>query len=338
MKKRLSLLLVLCLALFCANCSGGPSAKLTFTNPIADRGNDPWVTLRDGKYYYCYSAGGVQVAAFDNLPEIGQAEGSVVWQPPEGTAYSRELWAPELHYLDGAWYIYVAADDGDNKNHRMYVLKGSSQDPTQPFRLVGKIAPPEDFWAIDGTVMEYKDKLYFVWSGWEDTENLWQDLYIAPMSDPCTISGSRVRISTPEYPWERVGNPMVNEGPAALAHNGAMHIVYSASGSWTDDYCLGLLTLTGSDPLDPKAWEKSPKPILSKSDRVFGPGHCSFTTSPDGKETFVVYHANTESGTGWNGRKIFAQKVGWDKENKPVLGEPAAPGIKLAIAENRKID
>ncbi|MCI8360346.1 MAG: family 43 glycosylhydrolase [Clostridiales bacterium] len=337
MKKRLFALLLVCLlfAVF-TGCGGGSAAKLTFTNPIADTGNDPWVTLHEGKYYYCYASGGVQVAAFDNLPAIGQAAGSLVWKPPAGTAYSKELWAPELHYLDGAWYIYVAADDGDNANHRMYVLKGASQDPTQPFELVGKIAPPEDFWAIDGTVLEYKERLYFVWSGWEDTENLWQDLYIAPMSDPCTISGSRVRISTPEYPWERVGNPMVNEGPAALTRGGVLHIVYSASGSWTDDYCLGLLTLTGDDPLDPKAWEKAPKPILSKSETVFGPGHCSFTTSPDGKETFIVYHANTESGTGWGGRKVFAQKVEWDKEKKPVLGEPAGPDVKMEIGANGK--
>ncbi len=334
MKKRVSILLSICLALACAGCAGRSGEKLTFTNPIADRGNDPWVILQGGTYYYCYSGNGIQVAAFQNLPELGSAKGVTVWQPPADTAYSKELWAPELHYIDGEWYIYVAADDGDNQNHRMYVLKGTSQDPTQPFTFVGKIAPPEDFWAIDGTVLRHNGKLYFVWSGWEGTANVWQDLYIAPMRDPCTISGSRVRISTPEYGWERVGNPMVNEGPVAVSHNGTVHIVYSASGSWTDDYCLGLLTLTGDDPLDPKAWEKAPKPILSKSDAVFGPGHCSFTTSPDGKDTFVVYHANTESGTGWGGRKVFAQPVEWDKDNKPVLGSPVQPGVEIKIGEN----
>lgn len=336
MKKTICLFLLLCLTAGCGGCAPGQASKLAFSNPIAEKGNDPFVTFHEGSYYYCYSDRGIKVARFDNLPELGTAEGVTVWQPPEGTSYSKELWAPELHYIDGAWYIYVAADDGDNQNHRMYVLKGSAEDPTAPFAFVGKVAAPEDRWAIDGTVMEHKDKLYFVWSGWEDTANLWQDLYIAPMSDPCTISGDRVRISTPEYGWEKVGNPMVNEGPAALAHGGVTHIVYSASGSWTDDYCLGLLTLTGDDPLDPRAWEKSPAPLLSKSDGVFGPGHCSFTVSPDGKETWVVYHANTAAGTGWNGRKVFAQPVKWDKQHRPVLGEPAAPGNEMRIAENGK--
>jgi hypothetical protein len=34
----------------------------------------------------------------------------------------------------GAFYIYTAMDDGNNNNHRMYVLKGSSAtDPQKPF-------------------------------------------------------------------------------------------------------------------------------------------------------------------------------------------------------------
>ena len=51
----------------------------------------------------------------------------------------------------------MAADNGDNATHRMYVLEGTSQDPQQPFVLKGKIAAPSDRWAIDGTVLEMPD-------------------------------------------------------------------------------------------------------------------------------------------------------------------------------------
>lgn len=307
-----------------------------FTNPIAETGNDPWVYFHAGYYYYCYSGqGGIVIAKVKNLYELGAAKGKRVWAPPANTMYSKELWAPELHYLNGEWYIYVAADDGDNANHRMYVLKGTSQDPLEPFTFVGKITDDTDKWAIDGTVMQYQDKLYFIWSGWEGDQNLRQDIYIAQMSDPCTISSKRTLISYPQHSWElQGGTPKINEGPVAIARNGVMHIVYSASGSWTDDYCLGLLTLKGEDPLNKDSWEKARDPILSKSSAVFGPGHCSFTTSPDGKDTWVVYHGNREAGTGWSGRSVWAQPVSWDQNHYPIIGEPVPPGEELQIPEN----
>ena len=308
-----------------------------FTNPIAPTGNDPWLIFHDGYYYYCVSEkGGVCVARIENIYDLNKADLVRVWLPPSGTNYSKEIWAPELHYLNGEWYIYFAADDGKNENHRMYVLKGATQNPLDEFDFIGQITDESDKWAIDGTVMQYNNKLYFIWSGWMLNTNVSQLLYIAEMSDPCTISGRRVKISSPEKSWELVGNPTINEGPAAIEHNGTMHIVYSASGSWTDDYCLGLLTLTGEDPLSPDSWTKFDKPILSKSSKVFGPGHCSFTTSPDGSETWIVYHANKISGTGWGGRNAWTQPATWDENNYPVIGDgnPPAPGEILSIPVN----
>lgn len=282
-----------------------------FNNPIAPKGADPWVILHEGYYYYCQSGrGGVCVARVSDIRDLAAADPICVWQPPEGTMYSRELWAPELHYLDGAWYIYVAADDGKNENHRMYVLRGTSQNPLEPFEFVGKITDPTDKWAIDGTVMSYNGRLYFIWSGWEGDVNEVQHLYIAPMSDPCTICGKRVKISSPELDWElNGGEPKINEGPVAIEYNGSMHIVYSASGSWCDDYCLGILTLKdGGDPLSADSWIKADKPILSKCEGMFGPGHCSFTTSLDGSQIYMLYHANLVSGTGWGGRSVWAKE------------------------------
>ncbi len=344
MKKAAVFMIAICMLSFMLGCENKTETEIKegtkmikFTNPIAETGNDPWVIYHEGYYYYCYSGhGGICVERFENLYDLESDEYNKVWQPPEGEAYSKELWAPELHYLNGEWYIYVACDDGDNKNHRMYVLKGTSQDPTDRFEFMGKIYDGTDRWAIDGTVMQYNGKMYFIWSGWTGSQNVRQNLYIAEMSDPCTISGDRVRISTPELEWEKLGGtPHINEGPVAIEHNGTVHIVYSASGSWCDDYCLGLLTLTGEDPLDENAWRKLERPILSKSDTVFGPGHCSFTTSPDGSQTWVVYHANAVSGSGWSGRSVRMQLVTWDENNYPVIGEPVDLGVELEFADNR---
>jgi GH43 family beta-xylosidase len=102
----------------------------TITNPIVPQGADPWVTQWQGQYFYCRSAGGqIYVDRATRLQDIGSGIRQSVFTPPSGQAYSRDLWAPELHYLNDHWYIYFAADDGNNANHRMYVLESTSRDP-----------------------------------------------------------------------------------------------------------------------------------------------------------------------------------------------------------------
>ncbi|HEY1786839.1 MAG TPA: glycoside hydrolase family 43 protein [Verrucomicrobiae bacterium] len=315
----------------------GESGDQTFTNPIVRRGADPWVIRWNSKYYLCQAmppggrgpgtGAGVWVSAATNLEAIGRGTHKRVWTPELGTRHSYEVWAPELHFLRGKWYIYVAADNGNNATHRMYVLEGTSLDPQQPFVLKGKIAAPEDRWAIDGTVLEMPgSKLYFVWSGWDGRKNVAQNLYVAPMSDPWTISGNRVCISRPEYPWEKNGLP-INEGPETLWHGKHLFIIYSASGFWTEDYCLGELAWNGGDVLDPKSWVKNPKPVFSRTPAVSGPGHCSFVPSPDGTEDWIVYHAHISRDS--DIRDIRIQRFQWNPDGSPDFGSPISPGVPL---------
>lgn len=304
----------------------------TVQNPIYPTGNDPWVIEHGGKYYYCFSRNnGVAVGEIPSIHQVTNQTAKQVYSAPSGTLYSKEYWAPELHYINGEWYIYVAADDGNNDKHRMYVLKGTSQDPTDPFEMMGKITDPTDKWAIDGTVLQWKGELYFVWSGWEGDENVAQNIYIAHMSDPCTIDSERVLLSTPDKIWERVGTPYVNEGPTALLHDDKVFLVYSASGSWTDSYCLGMLTLTGDDPLDAASWQKEKLPVFRMKPGVaYGPGHCSFSAAVDGS-IWMIYHANPVSGTGWSGRTVWIQPIPFDEDGKPVFGNPT-PQVEFPVS------
>ena len=316
---------------FCEIYVAEPECSYTeFTNPVCPSGADPWI-IRDGdSYYYCYSGGdGVFVNKIDSLDKITADGGVKVYTAPEGTDYSNEYWAPALHKIDGKWYIYVAADDGDNYNHRMYVLECTGDKPTDSFRMLGKITDESDKWAIDGTVLTYGGECYFIWSGWEGDDNLRQMIYIAHMSSPSTIDSERVLLSQPDYRWEKRGGvPFINEGPVALVKDDTVHIIYSASGSWCDDYCLGKLTFRGGDIMNPDNWTKSENPVFSKTDKVFGPGHCSFTTVPNGTpegETWMIFHANLVSGSGWGGRSVWIQPVAWDGD-EIILGTPLESG------------
>src|SRR2546423_6239316 len=222
---------------------------------------------------------------------IGQDQGVCVWSAPARGLNSNNVWAPELHLIDGKWFIYYAADDGDNDNHRMWVLESEGSDPRGRYHCRGALETGG--WAIDGTILTFDDgRRYFFWSGWPGRRNGQQNLYVAAMKDPATIAGERVLIATPDQAWERVAMPIC-EGPQVLKRNGDIFIVYSASASWTADYCLGLLVNQTNDLLNPAAWEKR-GPVLQKTPHVWGIGHCSFVQSPCQTEDWILYHSKSK--------------------------------------------
>jgi GH43 family beta-xylosidase len=303
----------------------------TFMNPIlAAHSADPWMVWHEGMYYYCESRHqhSLHIRKAKSLTEISQDEGICVWTPPFYGMNSKNVWAPELHFLNGKWYIYFAADDGQNENHRMWVLESEGASPEGPYIERGCLET--EGWAIDGTVLQMDDgKIYFIWSGWPGKENGRQNLYIAPMKDPVTIGGPRVLICSPEHSWETV-DMAIAEGPQILKRNGMIFVVYSASGSWTVDYCLGLMVYRSGDLLDPKSWEKK-GPVFQKSSDVWGVGHCSFVRSPDQTEDWILFHAKGKKKKGWLDRHVHAQPFTWGADGFPNFGTPWSVGVPYPI-------
>lgn len=322
------------LLLICGNVSAQ-----TYTNPIIADGADPWVIRKDGFYYYTQTTGGnVRIRKASQIAGpngVANASPVTVFTPPAPN--NRNVWAPELHFLQGKWYIYFAADDGANANHRMYVAEAVTSNPQGLYILKGKIFDAaSDRWAIDGTVLEMDDgSLYFVWSGWPGTADGLQNLYIAPMSNPWTISGPRVLLSTPTHGWEG----WIHEGPQILKRNGKIFIVYSANASWTDNYCLGLLVNTNGNVLSASSWSKSSTPLFKTysdlNGSVYGPGHCSFTKSLDGTEDFIFYHAAKFSGAGWD-RNVRVQRFSWNANDAPNFDVPIPTSIPLTLPSGER--
>jgi len=332
----LVLMLMLILTSFGADDSSAASAS-TYSNPINTAGADPYVMLHtDGYYYFTRTLGNrVDIWKSRSMTAIDLGQRKTVWTPPPGL---NDIWAPEIHYIEGKWYIYYTANTGCGDDCRgVYVLENDSADPLQgDWTDKGKLNT--QYSGLDGTVFEHNGQLYFLyaaygnWSGAHGSA-----IAIAPMSDPWTLNGDNVILTKPEYDWEKKGMP-VNEGAVILKRNGQIFLVYSASACWEDDYSLGILTANAtSDLLNPASWTKSAQPVFVKSPEngVFGPGHNSFVQSKDGTQDLIVYHGNSGPNQGCGARPSRVQPFTWNDDGSPNFGVPTNGPLSVPSGDFR---
>ncbi len=310
-----------------------------FVNPIYE-GADPWVARHGDDYYFCQTEGndGIAICKSPKLTDKGVKR--VVWRTQRGTWNSSQVWAPELHRVNDRWYIYYCASDGRNENHRTGVLAAVTDDPQGEYEDKGVVYTGDDAaggtdnrWSIDATPLQLGDRLYLVWSGWPTTEDI-QYLYIAPMSNPWTVSGNRVKLCENDtYLWERVSESLsgrgLSEGPQVLKRHGRVFLIYSCSGSWEPTYKLAMLYMDeNADPLDPASWTKHDRPVFQSTREVFGVGHAGFSVSPDGSEEWILFHAKRSREPGWQ-RAVWLQPFGWTADGFPDFGKPIPAGQVL---------
>jgi len=325
--KRIYLLLIL-ITLF----TNSIFSDCFFKNPIRySESPDPWILYNeeDGFYYLMVTTGdGVWLQRSQKMQNVGKARKTIIWL--SGNEIKSNVWAPELHKINGRWYIYTCGcleRDYRESSMRLFVLESQTDSPLGPYEYKDLLIPETP--AIDPTVWQdpLTKKIYIAWSQFDEYG---QSIYIAPIVNPTKVGYPRVRISKPEYKWEKNGAP-INEGPEFLYKDGRLFLIYSASATWMPDYCLGMLILKGEDPLNPEDWEKIPEPIFKRSDRnkVWGPGHCSFVKTPAG-EYWIAYHAKSTSYNTMRDRSTRIQKFTWDKNNFPLFGEPLPLTEKIA--------
>lgn len=326
--KRLATLTCLCASIIGTQSHG----TLLYDNPIVTQRADPF--LYKHKETGCYTFIGSS-PKFDNielrqacrLNDLKLARPKVIWQKNQTGPLSLNIWAPELHKIDGSWYIHFAAGERDRPFHiRMFVLRNDHPDPMQgSWTNLGQIKTPWDTFALDATTFEHKGKRYLIWAQQDPAATYNSALWMAEMSDPTTIKGEVIQLSKPELNWEIQGYK-VNEGAAVLIRNNKLFIAYSASA--TDDrYAMGLLWANSEDNLmDPKSWNKSPNPIFETNESVnrYGPGHNSFVIAEDGKTDLLIYHARDYKdlqGTPLTdpNRHARVRVIQWDKNGFPQL-------------------
>ncbi len=310
------------------------AAEPVYPNPLLRHRADPHVLRHTDGFYYFMGT----VPEYDRLvlrrartlAELPAAAEKVIWRKHATGAMGAHIWAPELHHLDGKWFIYFAAGDAEKIwNIRLYVLENAAANPLEGEWIErGRLDTGWDSFALDASVFEHGGRRYLTWAQKDPAIRGNTNLYLAEMASPLALKLPAVRLSQPEFPWEQV-RYWVNEGPVVLQKNGRVFLTYSAAGTGAE-YCVGLLTAdAGADLLDPRAWKKSPQPVFRTSEAhgIYGPGHHCFTVAEDGVTDLIVYHArNYRDITGDPlrdpNRHTRVQAVRWRADGTPDFGEP----------------
>lgn len=306
---------------------------LEYPNPLIEQRADPFIYRHtDGYYYFTGSYpeyDRIVVRRAKTIIGLVDAAEIVIWNKREKGIMSKHIWAPEIHYIEGKWYIHYAAGDIDDVwAIRPYVLECDADNPLEgDWVEKGQINTDFQSFSLDATTFEHNGDRYLVWAQKVNNDTV-SNLYIAEMSDPWTIKSNQVLLSTPEFEWEQEGF-YVNEGAAVIKRNGRIFISYS--GSATDDrYVMGLLSANDdSDLLNPKSWVKSPKPLFQSNESTgeYGPGHNSFTVAEDGVTDLLVYHARPYKKIEGNplydhNRHARVQQLLWGDDGAPIFGYP----------------
>ncbi len=313
-----------------------------YNQPFIMQRADPYMYRHtDGTYYFTASVpeyDRIVLRRADSIEGLKNAPEKTLWTKHESGPQSLHVWAPELHYLQGHWYIYYAASEVGNKwKLRPYVLQCTGQDPMEDdWTELGMIQRADcdkfsfnDF-SLDATVFSRGEELYYIWAEKVGKGKKVSNLYIARMETPWKLATAQVLLTSPDYDWERVGF-WVNEGPAILKHNGKLFLTYSASETGAC-YCMGMLSVDESaDLLDPRAWKKERMPVLCSDEEkgIFGPGHNCFVKAEDGKTDLCVFHARQYDRIIGNplydpNRHAMLMKLTYDRKGRPVFKYRAA--------------
>lgn len=290
-------IIVLLIIIACSNQSFSQKMELR-TNPIAEKRADPWVYKTDEGIYYLIATvpeyDRIVIRKATSINGLKSADEKAVWHKHDTGDMGNHIWAPELHRIEGKWYIHFAAGEAENKwNIRMWVLSNTSENPMEgEWKEEGKIKTNVDSFSLDATTFEHNGKRYLIWAQNVKGGSHGTALVMSEMKNPTTLVGPEIILTEPEFGWEKM-KYNVNEGPAVIKKNGRIFVTYSASAT-NHNYCIGLLwTNEHDDIMNPSNWQKSPGPVFYTNDELkrYGPGHNSFTTSEDGKATIMIYHA-----------------------------------------------
>ena len=196
---------------------------------------------------------------------------------PRNSWGKNRFWAPDIIRHAGEFYLYYAVET------RICVARASH--PAGPFHMLGDGPMLPESVRIDAHVFRDSDeRVYFYFVTFDRGNEIWAGELNPDMTSLRKDSLKRQIIA--DQPWEQHRGRIV-EGPAVLKRNGLYYLTYSGSHFESPEYAVGYAV--SRHPLGP--WKKYVhNPIMKSTSYAHGTAHHGFTTSPDGREIFMVYH------------------------------------------------
>lgn len=292
---------------------------------------DPFVLRHDGQYY-AYGTGSLSPEGWA-FPVLHSSD-LVNWKqqgwaliPPGGD----DFWAPEVAYHNGIFYMYYSAHGINGQDHQLRVATHTT--PLGPFQDTGRVLVPNEPFTIDAHPFKDADGQWFLFYSQDfltpDNEyRVGTGIVVDRMLDMLTLAGDPHLVIRPHADWQlfqaqrsiygAVYDWHTIEGAALRLHNNRYYCFYSG-GAWEHDN-YGISYVVADHVLGPYRLPPQDQQILLRSvpSHMIGPGHNSFTESPDGNQEYIIYHAWDPAMTA---RRMCIDHLRWDNE-RPVIEGP----------------
>jgi arabinan endo-1,5-alpha-L-arabinosidase len=316
--------------------------SLYYKNPVFEPDlADPTIIKSPENWFYAYGTENYWDETLHRLVPVIRSRDLVNWE------YIRDafdikpdwkrggIWAPEITYLQGKYYMYYAFSTWGDKNAAIGLA--ISENPEGPFTDQGMLFNSEEigvFNSIDPSCFRYNGKNYLIWG------SLGGGIYGIELSDDGKkIAGQKFQIAGNSFEAAYIYQKdedfylFVSTSTCCEGAQSKYRVVVGRSKDFKGPYT----TITGQELMkqnnnwqDPLV-DQITGVILSGNETVAGPGHNAQIVTDDRGVDWFIYHGILRSDPllpkGATRRSLFIDPIDWSS-GWPVINQGKCPGTE----------